>query len=35
MHDPAVRIWLNAFLDHWLAAGTAPGREVVPDRLSA
>jgi GMP synthase (glutamine-hydrolysing) len=21
MHDPAVRIWLDAFLDHWLAAG--------------
>jgi GMP synthase (glutamine-hydrolysing) len=24
MHDPAVRIWLNAFLDHWLAGGSTP-----------
>ncbi|MGA0598604.1 glutamine amidotransferase [Enterovirga sp. CN4-39] len=21
MHDPAVRVWLDAFLDHWLAGG--------------
>ena len=23
MYDPAVRLWLNAFLDHWLASDTA------------
>jgi GMP synthase (glutamine-hydrolysing) len=26
MHDPAVRIWLDAFLDHWLAAGSGAAR---------
>ncbi len=23
MHDPAVRVWLDTFLDHWLVAGQA------------
>ncbi|ALA17514.1 MULTISPECIES: glutamine amidotransferase [Chelatococcus] len=26
MYDPAVALWLDAFLDHWLAAGAAPAR---------
>ena len=26
MHDPAVRLWLDKFLDHWLAAGATPSR---------
>ena len=29
MHDPAVRVWLDAFLDHWLAAGDAEGAAQV------
>ena len=35
-HDPAVRRWLDKFLDHWLAAGgaDAPASPPAP-RLSA
>ena len=29
LHDPAVRLWLDAFLDHWLAGGRAAGREAL------
>jgi GMP synthase (glutamine-hydrolysing) len=39
IHDPHVALWLNAFLDHWLAGGcrseAAPGAPAFIDRMAA
>jgi GMP synthase (glutamine-hydrolysing) len=35
MHDPAVRVWLNAFLDHWLAGGRTASPKAAEDPLPA
>ena len=34
MHDPAVRVWLSAFLDHWLA-GSPSGAAALPGQQAA
>jgi len=35
MHDPAVRRWLDAFLDHWLAAGETSAEPPAAGRSAA
>jgi GMP synthase (glutamine-hydrolysing) len=35
MHDPAVRRWLDAFLDHWLLAGACATEASVTGALAA